>query len=211
MPFPTTPIIDAMGRTENPLSNGGKWTIGVTDNDGAGGVVKDDGTTAVSTVDGTQSQAWWNAARFGDSESYGTINTSGTSAWSFYIRMTIVNHASNVLGYEAFYDNVNIYLVSNDAGFTQTVRAQVALTGLTAGDVLGIDALGTVLRGYRNGSVVATYDTASDPAKYSSGNVGFLVTKGVAGTGVSNFGGGNVQVTAVASAYALPILGRGAC
>lgn len=186
MAFPTTPILDSFNRTENPLSQGGNWAQGVTTNDG-NGTLKDDGTTAVATVDGTASLAHRTVGDYTDCEAYGKINQSGTTSWGVYARVLNGGTAS-MTGYGVFWDNTNVYITKNAAALAQTIIKQVALTGLTAGDVLGISCVGTTISAYRNGALsTSVVDTA-----FTHGSLGILVTKGITGSGMSNFGGGSI-------------------
>src|SRR5262245_10513719 len=71
MAFPTTSEIDAFGRTENPLSDGGKWTTYNHD-------LQADGADALRVTNGVDSGADRNDQNYGPStEVWAVVTTPG--------------------------------------------------------------------------------------------------------------------------------------
>lgn len=208
---PTTPILDPLNRTENPLvgPGGTGWSNSyVSTNDGTG-VFKDDGITAVSTVDATWATVPWTKTDYtGDVECYASIGAINvTSAYILYTRVTNPGGTS-VLGYGGFWNTGGggtWAIESLDAGNTENVptaipagsgtlldRNGATLTTFNTGDTFAMTCIGSVnpvITLYYNNIEVGSW-TDSRGTPYTHGYIGMGLLKGTLGGGLCNFGGG---------------------
>jgi len=204
MTWPVTAVLDPLNRTENPLvgPGGSGWGAGyVTNNDGTG-TFEDDGTTAISTADGTWATAPWTKTDYsGDVECYATLPTFATAATACLLYARITNPGgTSVLGYGAYFQTGGLtagsqqcIIESLDASNTENIQVTVSTLTFHDGDQLGIGVVGSinpVVTAYQNGTPIATW-TDSRGTPYTHGYIGMGTVKGVAGQGFSNFGGGN--------------------
>ena len=187
MAWPTTSVLDALNRTENPLSNGGKWSQPL--DPGGAATMQDDGTTAtsVSGASNNYSSAYWNVQTFTDSEVYATVATPSGNDWYLMARVTNPGNTSTYSGYYVYFQNttVEIYRVDNN-GVTSLNTGTITTLNGQSNVQLGFSVVGTTLTAYINGtSVLTTTDST-----YSSGYIGMELDQPTAGVGFYNFGGG---------------------
>lgn len=185
MTFPTTPILDVLNRTENPLLLGGAWGGVIFPGDLA---LKDDGTTAITMTNYDYGSAVWMAQPFTNCEAYFTVPVAATGT-IFRLHVRVANpNTSSVSGYLGFWNEAdNTCAIARVDSGTVNYLVDVAHT-IAGGDVLGISAVGSALAIYSNGTVI----TSTTDGVYQTGLLGISTISGVTGQGVNNFGGGAV-------------------
>ena len=165
--------------TENPLSEGGVWTNGLsvgldwTDVQSGNGVAfrtqsvhapppYDDSIACLSSFPPNH-YAQGIVSRAGD---------SGELEIELLLRWKITAHSAR--GYEIdIINNGNVYIVRwNGALNDFTILSGPTASSSNNGDVWYGEVVGTVITVKRNGTTVATYDTAGDVTKWSDGNPG---------------------------------------
>lgn len=194
MAFPTTSVIDAMTRTETPLSDAGKWAgkAFTTDVD-----INDTSTGAVNS-----STISWSSAYRGDI-------TPGADTEIFVTR-AVVNaevellariQSPNSAGADGYLMDISgstwsIWRIDNVA---QTQVGSSATQATSAGDSIGFELIGSALKGYRKPSGGAWNQTpiisVTDATYNIAGRIGMVAGPGTTGR-MTDFGGGTVIVAA---------------
>jgi hypothetical protein len=150
---------DNFNRTENPLSDGGAWTNGIT---GFGNM------TASGTV---ARPASGNGAAFVDTPDFtaypnqsATITIASTSGVGALVRMDLAGN-----GYRLYaVSSTSVRISRLTAGVGTALGADITVTALTAGTTITLEVTGTTLNAYRNG---VFQDTRSD-GTYATGAPG---------------------------------------
>lgn len=209
MAFPTTPQLDNFTRAnENPLDQGGNWGVDLlpgTDN------LQVLSNLCAATVDGF-CDAWRDNTTYGpDSEAW-CVAPTWEAAKSIELTVRIVNPgAAGLDGYllhVAKPDVWEIYRIDNSA---QTKLGVTATQAVANGDSIGLEAVGTSIRGYhRSGAGSWNLIMTRIDATYNAvGNIGLVIEENV--TRVSSFGGGTSipAATGRPPGQRLPLLGVG--
>lgn len=175
MAFPTTPTIDQFNRTENPLSDNGRWTNQIITGDAN---LQTDGT-ALAVTDTTTlhpNSAYRNDQDYGpDCEVYGTVKqlTVGPSSeYSLFLRLQGTGLGSGTPnGYEVNWRIRDHTIQSDDwrvFRFDAGVRTQIGVAAQPAnvvqGDVLGGSMVGSTITMYQNGVSRVTQTDTTYPA-----------------------------------------------
>ncbi len=210
MAFPTTGVIDSFNRAnEDPLSDGGKWSIGPDDFGGTNNlrVASNECFQGVAT----SSNGYRNDQDYGpDSEVYVTLSVIPTTAVLLYLRLVNIG-AGTTDGYACYFnfsgtDDALICRVDNDSlvglGTAFTPPAPYAI-----GDKLGLEVIGSTLAAYvfQSGSWTQL-GTRSDGAYTAAGKIGVRVSDSGSNARVDDFGGGTV--VGGATPLPRPILAR---
>lgn len=189
MAFPTTAVLDNFNRTENPLSDGGRWATSA--GPFADSVLKANGSQALSTVaTGTYSGSAWNTAFALPVEVYVDVPTApGAGNWIdiYWIQNPT---AASTSGYRVSmqttrlvierYDNGNQVVLLNDNSFT-----------MASGDSLGmsISLAGLITAWHKTGGSWSSPDSTTDTT-YVGGGGYIAIDTNDSTTLFDNFGGG---------------------
>lgn len=185
MSFPTTSVIDIGNRTEDPLSNGGKWTVIAWA--GGGAHLVDDGST-ITASSAAFCGMYWNPSAFTDCEAYATVNGTGSPSYVVYARAQTA--AAN--GYDISTAGGNVLLQKAVAGSYSTLATLVYPT--VAGDKIGISCIGTTITGYLFKASTGLWQAVGSvtDSTFASGFVALQTNLSSVGAGFSNVGGGAV-------------------
>lgn len=177
--FPTvTTVIDSGVRTtENPLSNGGKWTNPAQS--GNSNLQINAGGTAIVSTQGTSdidANAFWNNATYGpDCEVYWTMTTRPNRFTYGYLGLIDSPGTGTMDGY-FFLTNMettaNNFMSRIDNGALTQLGASYTQTH-SDGDKTGFERLGTTLTHYRyTAGAWASIGSRTDSTYSSAGNAG---------------------------------------
>ena len=183
LPDAPLPIVDSFDRAnENPLSDAGRWTNGIS---ATGGVETGLFTTAntLACSKTTTCTAWRNAAQYGpDAESWARLSTLPGTGNAIRLYVRVQQPGSSV--YDGYMLRTN-QLAGTDQVFVDRIDNSAVVNRLTvnqelaAGDVLLLRAKGSSLEAWRNdGSNWSRLGVVTDPT-YSA--VGFTGV-GIRGT-----------------------------
>jgi hypothetical protein len=195
--FPTAGVIDSFNRAnEDPLSDGGKWSIGPDDFGGtnnlrvAGNVVAQ-GVTA-------SSNGYRNDQDYGpDCEVYCTIDQLPSTAVVLYARCVNIGSGTTD-GYAVYFDLnaspdvVLICRMDNDA--LTVLGASITMgTSLAVGDKVGMECIGSTIAAYAfQSGAWSQLGTRSDGAYSAAGKIGVRLSDAGANARIDDFGGGTV-------------------
>lgn len=194
---PSNDFITNFPAAEVPISQGGIWTLGGTDGldwqdvdthiGEAYGHYFAGGTFYGGEFDDPIAHLKTSYRTFANNQfAQGTAHVTGgytpntSHEIELLLRFAITAH--NARGYETLWqhDGFLVFVCWNgpradpsnsNNGYTQ-LGSPVNIGVAVHGDVLKVQIIGTVLTAFLNGSQVHTYDTASDPTKWSSGQPG---------------------------------------
>jgi len=194
---------------ENPLSEGGSWILGGTTGlDWTNPRVDSAGFCRGLQMTGFDDSIAIATGTWPDNQHAEIVvvdnNPGAISEIEVLLRFSIT--ANSAAGYECLFDVAgSCDLVRwNGALGDFTVLASASMTALATGNVLRAEVVGTVIRMYRNGTLLLTYDTVSDTPKYSSGKpgIGFYCDGGTeTAFGISSFTAGEAAtITGTATA-----------
>jgi hypothetical protein len=196
MAFPTTGVIDSFNRSdEDPLSDGGKWSIGPDDFGGTNNlrVVGNECWHGGAT----SSNGYRNDQDYGPGcEVYCTITNIPATAVLLYARCVNIG-AGTTDGYAVYFnfsgtDDALICRVDNDSlvglGAAITPPAPYA-----NGDKLGLECIGSTIAAYvfQSGSWTQL-GTRTDGTYTAAGKIGVRLSDAGANTRIDDFGGGTV-------------------
>jgi Ricin-type beta-trefoil lectin domain-like/Ricin-type beta-trefoil lectin domain len=174
------PVLDALNRSEEVFSGGGKWTALAWDNSTSSHNTGRDTTTGWGPYDAwpTINGAYWNPASFsGSSAAAVTMPTSPGNAERYVsLWLDLGSPASTKSGYQLRWTVVSgttyVVKLAKFASGSETVLASSALVTIPAGATMAIsDTGGTITVWQGNGSALTSLLSASD-ATYSSGYAG---------------------------------------
>jgi hypothetical protein len=195
MAFPTTGIIDNFNRTdEDPLSDGGKWSLGPDD--------FGSNTMRVFTNEARHSaglnpvNAYRNDQDYGpNTEVYLTLVVLPATAVLLYLRCVNIG-AGTTDGYATYYNfsgTDDFLICRNDNDALTGLGASVAPGNWSAGDGLGLEMIGSTIAVYdRRSGVWAQQATRTDSTYTAAGTIGFKLNDTGTNTRVDDFGGGTV-------------------
>jgi hypothetical protein len=197
MAFPTTGIIDSFNRSdEDPLSDGGKWSIGPDDFGGTNNLRVFVNECRMGTA--TAANGYRNDQDYGpDCEVYCTLVTAlPSTAIVLYARCVNIG-AGTTDGYACYFDfdaadSALICRVDNDSfvglGASITPPAEYAL-----GDKLGLEVIGSTVAAYvfQSGSWTQL-GTRSDGTYTAAGKIGVRLSDSGSNARIDDFGGGTV-------------------
>jgi hypothetical protein len=196
MAFPTTGVIDSFNRAnEDPLSDGGKWSIGPDDFGGTNNFRVASNVAAQGTAAG--SNGYRNDQDYGpDCEVYCTIDLVPSTAIVLYARCVNIG-AGTTDGYACYFnfsgtDDALICRVDND-GLVGLGSAITAPASYANGDKLGLECIGSTIAAYvfQSGSWTQL-GTRSDGAYTAAGKIGVKISDAGANGRMDDFGGGTV-------------------
>ncbi len=189
--FPTTPILDTATRAnENPLSNGGKWTLAP-----GFGNLQISSNKIITTASSVDDAMYWNNFSLADEEVYCTVGTIlGTTADHVYLLARFT--ASTTNGYYIEYDRNTS---TGDVLRMGKLVAGVATSfvnvnqNISAGDSFGLVVIGNILQGWykASGGSWTHISNFIDTTYTGVGNIATDIAS-VATGGITNFGGGMV-------------------
>jgi hypothetical protein len=197
MAFPTTSIISSFtGPDEDPLSEGGIWTVGA----GVGINGINGSQERISNQAGARSgNAIYNVSTFGpNTESYATLPvlpTNGAGATYCYARLSALSATAN--GYSVDWrvtgGTNTMRLLRYDAGSGTSLGSWTQ--ALSAGDAIGLEIIGSSLQAYvfSGGSWAPVQSPVTDGTYSAAGYVGFGITD--VNARVDDFGGGTPGTT----------------
>lgn len=187
MPFPTTPILTTFtGPNENPLSEGGNWSVPL--------FLGDDNLQRLNNQAAPQggnfAGAYWSANVFNaDQEAYAT---AGASTGDFYLSARL--QSPGLVGLDG-------YLVTTSFGGTVRIQryddssiTQLGPTitqSMSSGDKMGIECIDTTISAYVDTGVGWTLIGSRVDSTYNlSGNIGIEASTG--NMRLDDFGGGSI-------------------
>jgi hypothetical protein len=189
--FPTTSVLDTFVRAdENPLSDGGKWTV----SDSSHSAMKIVSNKAIAS--GITGADYWNPTTFGsDSEAYVDVTSLPSASQGVFVgcRAQNAGPASTTLtAYKLSWLNTAssqwqlMSLVNGSGG------AIASWTGpLIAGDSIGMSVVGSTITAYRKtGGSWSAIGSFVDTSVVGVGNILFG-TGTSSGAAFANFGGGS--------------------
>jgi RHS repeat-associated protein len=175
------PTLDALNRTESPLSNGGKWSALAWDTSKTGNNTGRDTTEGWSPYDGAPviNGAYWNPSAFNDKPGSAAEITQQAPGAAAALWLDMPNPGSVQSGYQVYWEkNPNpattytVSLVRWSSGSQKTLATNTSVT-VVSGTTFAIADTGgkvTVWQG-TNGSVASSILSAND-STYSSGYAG---------------------------------------
>jgi hypothetical protein len=197
MAFPTTTVIDNFNRVnEDPVSDGGKWSIGPDEFGGTNNLRVANDELHMSTTT-TPSNGYRNDQDYGpDTEVYATIAILPATACVLYARLVNIG-AGTTDGYACYFDfdaadSALICRVDNDSlvglGASITPPAEYSV-----GDKIGLECIGSTIAAYvyQSGSW-AQLGTRTDGTYTAAGKIGIRIADGGLNGAVDDFGGGTV-------------------
>ena len=209
MAFPTTSLLDDFDRGDDTAISA-NWTEGDCEPDGPGGDQFGLVSNQVVNSSGISSSARWNAATFGaDCEVYATmVNVPTADGDRFMIYGRIVQPGTSTFdGYALCLRLTGAQLEFRLIRWDNGSRTDIATQSVTfsAGDKMGLEIIGTTIKGYRyNGSSWSEEISTTDANHSAAGYIGF--GDSLTGTGgdmsLDDFSGGTV----VSGGSAIPII-----
>ena len=197
--FPNTPILDTFIRAnENPLSNGGKWTLGW---DASPDPMQILSNQAVATVAGAG--AYWNVQTFGpDCEVYATLNTIPSVNNQAVLALRITTPGNNMSAYavrvDRFDNTIKIFKYVNGSG---PVESWSQAATLSNGDSFGMSAIDNILTVYTKagaGAWTQLFQVVDNSSPLLT--AGYISVEGEDTTaGFINFGGGTLLPVSIGS------------
>jgi hypothetical protein len=181
--FPTTPILDTCNRAnENPLSDGGKWTVT------EGTMVVSSGQ-CMNTAEGMAGVAYWNvftvARNFEVYAAVAAVPSPTSDSVSVFVLQT---GTSNGYGFACLASTGLCQVLRSDTG-TTTVLTSHTYT-LVNGDGIGLRSMGDTLYGYIQHDGVWGQVASTSDSTYTTGFNLTIIPDGTV-TGMTNIGGGS--------------------
>jgi hypothetical protein len=196
MAFPTTGVIDSFDRAdEDPLSDGGKWSIGPDDFGGTNNLRVN--ANLCKQGGATSSNGYRNDQDYGpNSEVYVTLSVIPGTAVVLYLRLANIG-AGTTDGYAVYFnfsgtDDALICRVDNDS-LVGLGSAIVPPAPFAVGDKLGLEVIGSTVAAYvfQSGSWTQL-GTRTDSTYTAAGKIGLRLADSGANAVVDDFGGGTV-------------------
>jgi hypothetical protein len=194
--FPTTGIVDDFTRADS-LGLGANWSNNVF---GYGGTALNLVSGVAAPTSASYGEMWWNAATFGpDSEVYATIPVLPHVGGDMGLSMCVQSPGSAAAdGYRLIYkrvsgtDTVEIRRVDNGNN-PGTLIGSIASQEIAAGDSLGMEKIGSAVKGYYKASGGSWSQIISGTdSTYGTGSIGlYSFATGSLGH-LDDFGGGTV-------------------
>jgi hypothetical protein len=195
--FPTTGVIDSFNRAdEDPLSDGGKWSIGPDDFGGTNNLRVNGNACAMGVA--TSGNGYRNDQDYGpDLEVYCTIvDVLPSTAIILYARCVNIG-AGTTDGYACYFnfsgtDDALICRIDNDSlvGLGSTI---VPGTPYAVGDKLGLECIGSTIAAYVfQSGAWSQLGTRTDGTYTAAGKIGLRLADSGANARVDAFGGGTV-------------------
>jgi len=195
--FPTTSVLDSGVRaTENPLSNGGKWTNPAQS--GNQNLQLNAGGTAIVSTQGTSDtdgNAYWSNATFGPDCEVGWTMTTRPNRFTYgYLGLIDSPGTATMDGYFFLINmetTTNNFIATVDNGSVNSIASWTKTH--SDGDKVGFERIGAQLTVYRyTAGAWSSSGTTSNSAYTTAGNIG-MGDKASATAGVYNdFFGGTV-------------------
>jgi hypothetical protein len=197
MAFPTTGVIDTFNRAnEDPLSDGGKWSIGPDDFGGTNNLRVASNECFQGSA--TSSNGYRNDQDYGpDCEVYCTITVIPTTAVALYARCVNIGSGTTD-GYTVYFDcNASpdvVLICRNDNDGLTVLGASITMgTSLVVGDKVGMEIVGSTIAAYAYQSGAWTQlGTRSDGAYTAAGKIGVRISDSGSNSRIDDFGGGTV-------------------
>jgi hypothetical protein len=197
MAFPTTGVIDSFNRAdEDPLSDGGKWSIGPDDFGGTNNLRVASNECLQGSA--TSSNGYRNDQDYGpDCEVYCTLATTlPTTALLLYARCVNIGSGTTD-GYAVYFnfsgtDDALICRMDNDSlvglGSSIVPPAPYAL-----GDKLGLECIGSTIAAYVfQSGAWSQLGTRTDSTYSAAGKIGVRIADSGSNGRIDDFGGGTV-------------------
>jgi hypothetical protein len=192
--FPTTGILDNFNRANEGPPPSANWTHPYYPTDDG---LKVSSNACIANIDGS-SDSYWDVATFGpDCEAYITVSTLPATNQYIYIAARVANPgAAGLDGYEL---NVQVVAGTDLWQINRLDNASYTLLGstvtgpnLSAGDSIGIEIIGSTIKGYHKPVAGSWTEILSrTDSTYSAAGYIALGTDDAA-TVFDNFGGGTV-------------------
>jgi hypothetical protein len=198
MAFPTAGVLDSFNRAnEDPLSDGGKWSIGPDDFGGTNNLRVASNECFMGSA--TSGNAYRNDQDYGpDAEVYATIAAVPTTAVLLYLRLVNIG-AGTTDGYACYFDftgGTHDFLpcrVDNDGLVGLGATTTPAGGNWSVGDALGLEMIGSTLAVYDRRSGVWTQQaTRTDSTYTAAGKIGVRISDSGSNGRIDDFGGGTV-------------------
>jgi hypothetical protein len=202
MAFPTTPIIEDFERpSENPLSDGGRWTSVINGAQFDEALRTDASGRGREATTGLLGSAYRNDQNYGpDVEVYAQVEqapSADAGVIRLWTRLLDAGLGSAPNGYAIDVPRVRDHSPTNDewrclrvvSGGYEQFGASVFLPNITAGDVVGFTLIGNTFSLYHNGSLVGT---ASDSTYTAAGKIGLSIGGTATEPRIGYFGGGTL-------------------
>jgi hypothetical protein len=195
--FPTSSVIDTFNRAnEDPLSDGGKWSIGPDDFGGTNNLRVASNECFQGSA--TSSNGYRNDQDYGpDCEVYCTITVIPTTAVVLYARCVNIGSGTTD-GYAIYFDCnaspdvVLICRMDND-GLTVLGASITMGTSLVVGDKVGMEIVGSTIAAYAYQSGAWTQlGTRTDSTYSAAGKIGVRISDSGSNARIDDFGGGTV-------------------
>lgn len=190
MAFGDTGVLDAFGRTENPLSDGGKWSSPIWSGDSP---CQANGSACVRTAN--FSESYRSDQTYGaDCEAFFTVTTIGDTTPYCYVFARLKDEDSGFDGYHIAFkasdaDEVKLFRDDNESG----TQLGAAITQTHAnGDKIGIECIGSTIKAFFDdgGAGWGEIGSRTDSTYGAAGHVG--VAFGRDNWVIDDFGGGTV-------------------
>jgi hypothetical protein len=196
MAFPTTGIIDSFNRSdEDPLSDGGKWSIGPDDFGGTNNLrvfVNEARQGALAASNGYRNDQDYGP----DSEVYITLSVIPNTAVVLYARCVNIG-AGTTDGYACYFnfsgtDDALICRVDNDS-LVGLGSAIVPPAPYAAGDKLGLECIGSTISAYVfQSGAWSLLGSRTDSTYTAAGKIGVKINDSGLNGKFDDFGGGTV-------------------
>lgn len=208
MAFPTTPQLDNFTRAnEDPLSQGGNWGIDLLPATGNLQVLTN---LCAATID-DYCDAWRDNTDYGpDSEAWCVVPT-WEAGKAIELTVRIANPgAAGLDGYLLHVAKPDVWEIYRIDNTSQTKLGVTVTQAVANGDSIGLEAVGTSIRGYHRSGVGAwtLIMTRSDATYGAAGFIGLVIQEDA--TRVSSFGGGtSIPTVASMGSNFMALLGAG--
>jgi hypothetical protein len=197
MPFPTTVIIDDFNRAdEDPLSNGGKWSLGPGDSPMPTTlrVVSNKCAADAATGDGN---AYRNDQNYGpDTDVYVTVSGPDLAVTvTLYLRLANVGvNTSDGYGVQFLMGSNQVIVYRLDNMVYTQLGVTVTGQAFASGDQLGIQMIGSTLKGYRKPTAGSWTEIVSrtDSTYTTAGKIGLQLA--ATSDRIDDFSGGTANV-----------------
>jgi hypothetical protein len=204
--FPTSSVIDTFNRAnEDPLSDGGKWSIGPDDFGGTNNL-RVAGNECFQGL-ATSSNGYRNDQDYGPNcEVYCTINQLPSTSVVLYARCVNIGSGTTD-GYVVYFDlfaspdSLVICRMDND-GLTVLGAGITMGTNFVVGDKVGMECIGSTISAYAyQGGSWSLLGSRTDSTYSAAGKIGVRLSDSGSNARIDDFGGGTVVAAGVSQRF----------
>jgi hypothetical protein len=200
MAFPTTPVLEDFATANDPLSNsaswGAKWIGAAVFSELR--AVSGEARRAIGETDWWCS-SYWDASTFGpDTEVYATVSTLvSTRSYAVGARITTpgLSTTDGYLFQRTQVPDWRVYRMDDDSWTQLGATESSATYPLASGDKMGLEVIGSTIRGLRYASGAWSQVASRTDSTYTgAGYIGAAIGAGDSATAaIDDFGGGTIQ------------------